>query len=95
MSKYGEPWHMDGKTVVDVTGNRWFYNNRGGNNPLFVQQGQDIVERAAACVNALADVEHPEAVAEVIKAARHIAEGRVNSESLRIALAKLDGKEPK
>jgi len=94
-----------GGTIIDCTGRTVIVggaqDEQGG--AVGVLKKSSAI-RILACVNALADIENPEAVKKLIEATRALQEvsSRPNSEveyymaktRLYLALAKLDGKEP-
>ena len=87
--KYGEPWSVsqgeDADDIIDSMGNYRLMN---------YPEASKSLDRAAVCVNALAGIRNPQAVKEVIEAARQTIEGfdglGISLKGLKAALASLD-----
>jgi len=118
MNKYGEPWKSEGLSWVRARQEKRLMAGIFTHDDVLVAdaviggdwaENADVIDpehrdRIIACVNALADVENPEAVKKLIEATRALQEvsSRPNSEveyymaktRLYVALAKLDRKEP-
>jgi len=63
MSEYGEPWKEDGCCA-------WADNGEGVRVADCWTSGKGTCDRIVACVNALAGIPNPEAVRELIEAAK-------------------------
>jgi len=83
MSKYGEPWVNDCGWLVTCENDH-------------VEDHTRLINRAVACANALAGIDNPAAVRDMIEAARRAISGLGNATMLRAiadlrdALARLE-----